>query len=162
MNDISKDKDYQEFFAGIKELAKGLMQIRERAAIEYAPIVEEFCARKHATANEVGRMLDYLFEFADDERILLMYKKVCRRFVYEYPDTISYYIMEYRKEYDRESLIGTEYEYLLHEDDELFDKEHKTIKIGYGNSITGTLLLRIVARPCLVCGHIAHKRQGKD
>ena len=49
MNDISKDKDYQEFFAGIKELAKGLMQI---PAIEYAPIVEEFCARKHATANE--------------------------------------------------------------------------------------------------------------
>lgn len=97
MNDISKDKDYQEFFAGIKELAKGLMQIRERAAIEYAPIVEEFCARKHATANEVGRMLDYLFEFADDERILLMYKKVCRRFVYDYPETISYYIMEYRK-----------------------------------------------------------------
>ena len=37
MDDISKDKDYQEFFAGIKELAKGLMQIRERAAIEYAP-----------------------------------------------------------------------------------------------------------------------------
>ena len=34
MNDISKDKDYQKFFAGIKELAKGLMQIRERAAIE--------------------------------------------------------------------------------------------------------------------------------
>ena len=24
-------------------------------------------------------MLDYLFEFADDERILLMYKKVCRQ-----------------------------------------------------------------------------------
>ena len=127
MNDISKDKDYQEFFAGIKELAKGLMQIRERAAIEYAPIVEELCARRHATANEVGRMLDYLFEFADDERILLMYKQVCRRFVYEYPDTISYYIMEYRKEYDRKSLIGiSEYEYLLHEDNELFDKEHKT------------------------------------
>ena len=57
MNDISKDKDYQEFFAGIKELAKGLMQIRERAAIEYAPIVEEFCARKHATAVSVSAML---------------------------------------------------------------------------------------------------------
>ena len=65
-------------------------------------------------------MLDYLFEFADNERILLMYKKVCRRFVYEYPETISFYIMEYRKEYDRESLIGTKYEYLLHEDDDLF------------------------------------------
>ena len=34
MNDISKNKDYQEFLAGIKDLAKGLMQIRERAAID--------------------------------------------------------------------------------------------------------------------------------
>ena len=35
MNDISKDKDYQEFFAGIKELAKGLMQIvRENFPME--------------------------------------------------------------------------------------------------------------------------------
>lgn len=121
-HEISKDKDCQNLLAGIKELARGLMQIRERVAIEYAPIVEEFCARKHASENEVGRMLDHLFEFADDERILLMYKKVCRRFVYEYPETISFYIMEYRKEYDRESLIGTEYEYLLHEDDDLFDE----------------------------------------
>ena len=125
-HEISKDKDCQDFLAGIKELTRELTQIRERAAIEYTPIVEEFCARKQASENEVGRMLDLLFGFADDERILLMFKKVCRRFVYEYPETISFYIMEYRKEYDRESLIGTEYEYLLHEDDELFDKEHKT------------------------------------
>ena len=148
MNDISKDKDYQEFFAGIKELAKGLMQIRERAAIEHAPIVEEFCARKHATANEVGRMLDYLFEFADDERILLMYKKVCRRFVYEYPDTISYYIMEYRKEYDRESLIGTEYDYLLHEDNDLYDeecvKQNNKIELLLSGKIIADLPCRLV------------------
>lgn len=29
--------------------------------------------------------------------------------------------LEYRKEYDRESLIGTKYEYLLHENDEPID-----------------------------------------
>lgn len=102
-HEISKDKDCQDFLAGIEELARELTQIRERAAIEYAPIVEEFCARKQASENEVGRMLDYLFEFADDERILLMYKKVCRRFVYEYPETISFYIMEYKKIRSRES-----------------------------------------------------------
>ena len=95
-HEISKDKDCQDFLAGIKELTRELTQIRERAAIEYAPIVEEFCARKQASENEVGRMLDLLFEFADDERILLMYKKVCRRFVYEYPETISFYIMKVR------------------------------------------------------------------
>lgn len=31
--------------------------------------------------------------------------------------------MEYRKEYNRESLIGTEYEYLLHEVDDLYDED---------------------------------------
>lgn len=102
-HETSKDKDCQDFLAGIEELARELTQIRERAAIEYASIVEEFCARKQASENEVGRMLDYLFEFADDERILLMYKKVCRRFVYEYPETISFYIMEYKKIRSRES-----------------------------------------------------------
>ncbi len=102
-HEISKDKDCQDFLAGIKELARELTQIRERAAIEYTPIVEEFCARKQASENEVGRMLDLLFGFADDERILLMFKKVCRRFVYEYPETISFYIMEYKKIRSRES-----------------------------------------------------------
>lgn len=59
-HETSKDKDCQDFLAGIKELTRELMQIRERAAIEYAPIVEEFCTRKHASENEVERMLDHL------------------------------------------------------------------------------------------------------
>ena len=41
MNDISKDKDYQEFFAGIKELAKRLMQIRERRAAAMSQAMDE-------------------------------------------------------------------------------------------------------------------------
>lgn len=61
-HEISKDKDCQDFLAGIKELARELMQIRERAAIEYTPIVEEFCARKHASENEVGRMLAFCLD----------------------------------------------------------------------------------------------------
>ena len=39
-HEISKDKDCQDFLAGIKELARELTQIRERAAIEYTPIAE--------------------------------------------------------------------------------------------------------------------------
>ena len=40
-------------------------------------------------------------------------------------------------------------------------KQNNKNRIEYGNSITGTLLLRIVAHSCLVCGHIAHKRKAK-
>ena len=49
--------------------------------------------------------------------MLKLYKQVCRTYWKIYPESIAFYIMEYRKEYDRESLIGTEYEYLLHEDE---------------------------------------------
>lgn len=31
-----------------------------------------------------------------------------------------------------------------------------------GTALLATLLLRIVARTCLACGHIAHKRQGES
>ena len=35
---------------------------------------------------------------------------------YTYSGLIHSYILDYRKEYDPESLKGTEYEYLLHDD----------------------------------------------
>ena len=34
-------------------------------------------------------------------------------------ESISFYILEYKKEYEPESLVGTEYEYLLHEEDDM-------------------------------------------
>ena len=43
--------------------------------------------------NVINNVTKYQFLLAYDERILLIYKKVCRRFVYEYPDTISNYIV---------------------------------------------------------------------
>ena len=53
--------------------------------------------------------------------MLLLFKKVCRTYLYTYPEVVGFYIMEYRKEYDRESLKGTKYEYLLEEDKELYE-----------------------------------------
>ena len=63
-------------------------------------------------------MLDYLLMFAGDDRMLALYKRVCRAYWQTYPESIAFYIMEYRKEYDPDSLIGTKYEYLLHEYDD--------------------------------------------
>ena len=90
------------------------------AVIAYTPLVNELCSRK-AARNEVELMLDWLLMYAGDNRMLQFYKQVCRTFWQTYPDSIAFYIMEYRKEYDPESLVGTEYEYLLHENK--FDEE---------------------------------------
>lgn len=104
----------EKLFQDISAMAERLKGLCEDAVVAYTPMVNDICSRI-ATANEVGWTLDWLFSFAYDERILKLYKQVCRAYWQIYPETIAFYIMEYRKEYDRESLIGTEYEYLLHE-----------------------------------------------
>ena len=106
----------QKLVQDISAIAQRLKELHNDAVIAYTPQVQELCDKK-ATKNEVERMLDLLFSFAGDERILKLYEQVCRAYWQIYPESIAFYIMEYRKEYDRESLIGTEYEYLLHEDE---------------------------------------------
>ena len=104
----------------ISKLAKTLTGIQECAVIEYTPIVDDICNRK-AKEDEVEHLLTWMFDFVENEQMLLLYKKVCRAYFYTYPETVAFYILEYRKRYDRESLKGTKYEYLLEEDKELYE-----------------------------------------
>ena len=104
----------------ISKLAETLAGIQERAVIEYTPLVNDICNRK-ATKDEVDNLLTWMFDFVGNEKMLVLFKKVCRTYLYTYPEVVGFYIMEYRKEYDRESLKGTKYEYLLEEDKELYE-----------------------------------------
>ena len=118
---MEKDEEYKEF---VKEIASHLRTLNDMAVREYTPLVDDICSRV-ASRNEVERMLDYLFDFAGNDKILLLYRRVCRHYFQVYPESIAWYIMEYRKEYDRESLIGTKYDYLLHENEEDEDFENE-------------------------------------
>ena len=111
---MEKDDEYKDFVDGLVAQFRAL---NEMAVREYTLLVDDICSRI-ASQNEIERLLDYLLGFAGNDKILLLYRRVCRQYFQIYPDSIAWYIMEYRKEYDRESLIGTEYEYLLHEDEE--------------------------------------------
>ncbi len=119
---MEKDEEYKDF---VKEIASHIRALNDLAVREYTPLVDDICSRI-APQHEVERMLDYLFDFAGNDKILLLYRRVCRHYFQIYPESIAWYIMEYRKEYDRESLIGTEYEYLLHEDEEEDNNDPKS------------------------------------
>ena len=95
-------------------LIQQLNGLNDQAVTAYAPLVDDICSRK-ATEKEVDWLLTWMLDFAGNERMLKLYKRVCRAYWQIYPETIAFYIMEYRKLYDPESLIGTEYEYLLDE-----------------------------------------------
>lgn len=113
-------RDSRELEDKISKLAETLAGIQERAVIEYTPQVDDICSRK-AKEEEVDHLLTWMFDFVENERMLLLFKNVCRTYLYTYPEVVEFYIMEYRKEYDRESLKGTKYEYLHEEDKELYE-----------------------------------------
>lgn len=106
----------KELAKELKPLIRQIHRIHDDAVEAYTPLVEDLCSRK-ATENEVGLMLDWLLMYAGDERMLLLYEQVCRTYCETYPESIAFYILEYKKENEPESLIGTKYEYLLIEDE---------------------------------------------
>ena len=121
MQEDNLDQDIEKLVKNLEPLIQQMKIINDHAVIAYTPLVDDLCSRK-ASQNEVELMLDYLLMFAGDDRMLALYKRVCRTFWQTYPESIAFYIMEYRKEYDPESLIGMEYEYMLNEyDDKLFE-----------------------------------------
>lgn len=108
------DEHVSEMVKGLEPLIQSMKALNNEAVAVYAHLVDDICSR-HATLKEVEHLLDYMLGFAGDDRMLLLFKRVCRAYWESYPENIAWYIMEYRKLYDPESLIGTEYEYLLDE-----------------------------------------------
>ena len=66
------------------------------------PLAEDVCSRTVSEA-ESSHSLDYLLDFASDEKILVLYKKVCRRYLYTYPSCIKFYIEAYREMWEDEN-----------------------------------------------------------
>lgn len=108
--------DYDSLLESMKGIAEHMQGLADMAVVEYTPLVKDICSRK-ASQNEVGLLFDYMFSFLGDKRMLSLFKHICRHYFYTYPVLIHSYILDYRKEYDQESLKGTEYEYLLNSED---------------------------------------------
>ena len=112
---MEDSKDYEELLASIGKIAEKMQDLYNQAYYAYKPQVDDICQRD-ASQKEVEWLLDWLLQYAGDDRMLGLYKQVCRVYWQKYPESIAFYIMEYRKWYDPESLKGTQWEYLLNED----------------------------------------------
>lgn len=117
---MEDSKEYQDFLDGFKVFAEQMKGLCEQAYYVYKPQVDDICSR-NASQNEVGLLLDWLLQYAGDDRMLGLYKQVCRAYWQKYPESISFYVLEYLKWYEPEKLKGTEWEYLLEEDKDLYD-----------------------------------------
>lgn len=89
----------------IYQIAERIVQLHQKAYEVYPPLVEDVCNRT-ASEDELSRLLDYLLHFVCDEKMLVLYKKVCRRYLYVYPDCIKFYIEAYREMWGEEDIYG--------------------------------------------------------
>ena len=104
--DENTDQQAKELVEQFKPLIEQMEEINKQAVIAYTPLVDDICNRQ-ATEKEVDWLLTWMLDFAGDERMLMLYKRVCRAYWKMYPETVAFYIMEYRVMYDPESLVGS-------------------------------------------------------
>lgn len=93
------DTDYRD----IDSLVQTIKQCHDDAVNLYTPDAERLC-RMNATVDEVADFLDGLLSFAIDDRILALFKKVCRHYFYKYPQMVNDYVMIYHEQYEPEKL----------------------------------------------------------
>ncbi len=79
----------------IYQIAEQIVEMHQKAYELYLPLVEDVCGRI-VSEDELSHLLDYVLEFACDEKILGLYKRVCRRYLYIYPSCVQGYIEAYR------------------------------------------------------------------
>ena len=89
----------------IYQITEQIVQLHRKAYEIYLPLVEDVCSRI-VSEDELSHLLDYVLDFACDEKILWLYKKVCRKYLYVYPRCIKFYIEVYREMWeDREECL---------------------------------------------------------
>lgn len=86
----------------IEELALRMSDLTQQAYEMYLPLTEEIC-RHTVSEEEIEHYLDYLLDYAFDERIVSLFKKICRNYLYIYPNCIKSYIEIYKGVWDSES-----------------------------------------------------------
>lgn len=85
----------------IMYIASEIQQLQNYAYMLYLPIVDDLCNRD-ASEEELAHCLDSILDFACDEQALGLFKKLCKKYVYRYPESINFYIESYREIWDTE------------------------------------------------------------
>ena len=86
------------------KIAEQIVHLHQKAYEVYLPLVEDTCSRS-VSEDELSHLLDYLLDVACDEKILRLYKRVCRKYLYIYPNCIKSYIEAYREMWEDEGKL---------------------------------------------------------
>ena len=82
-----------------KAIVERIQDISELLYNYYKPLVDSIIVEK-ASEKEVEHLLDYMLDVCHDDRMLNLFKKVCRRYYSLYPEMIASEILAYKEWYE--------------------------------------------------------------
>ena len=83
----------------INAIVEKIQDVSELSYIYYKPLVDRIIA-ENASEGEVEHLLDYMLDVCDVDRMLNLFKKVCRRYHALYPEMIAAEILVYKEWYE--------------------------------------------------------------
>lgn len=93
----------EEQLDGFKELAETLNQNTKQAFEIYKDAVDRIYSDNVQNVNEIERQLDYLLTYCADEKMLLLFKKLCRHYFKIDPVATAEYVAMYRDLWEDEA-----------------------------------------------------------
>lgn len=95
-------------FKSISKLAQQLKPLQQDAVRKtlafYEPEIETIIQNKISDKQRIEQALDQLLDAAFDDRVLELYKKLCRHYYFIDPRAAISYVESYREMWDEDSL----------------------------------------------------------
>ena len=108
MKTKNKQKDnFNELVDSISQLAEGTEQLALQAVDLYAPVVENIISTKSTDTKLIEHTLEFMLDFCIHDKMLLLFKKLCRYYYLIDPQATAEYINLYRELWDDETKQNT-------------------------------------------------------
>jgi hypothetical protein len=96
----NQDEHHSALIDDIREIAQELQTIYSQAEIYYTSAVNDVIRHQSKDTKEIEHLLNYMLDFADKEKILMLYRRLCRYYFDINPQVTAEYIQSYKELYD--------------------------------------------------------------
>ncbi len=86
----------RDLVCNIEKLASQFTALNRMAYDCYKPIADDYCSRT-VSENELESVFDYMVPLCGEDKMLELFKNMCRHYIDIYPESIVFYVKLYRE-----------------------------------------------------------------
>lgn len=88
----------------IKKIAEIRNQLAQQALEQYEPLVTNIIATQNKDVNHICYTMDFMLDFCFDDKMLLLYRRLCHYLLDIDPQATASYVQAYRDMWDEEGV----------------------------------------------------------